>query len=93
MEMIGVNVQDEPTIQALCDMLGDSHKTQLWYSEYMGTLFESDRKLIGTRIQHAKLLILKRERELFADGTSSAEQRALNNALHALEALRVCLGL
>jgi len=91
--MMGVNIQVQPKIQNSSDRPAIDHKSQAWYIEYMGVLFESDRKLLGSRIQHARHLIIKRERELFSENTCPAEQRSLNNALHALEALRMCLGL
>jgi hypothetical protein len=59
----------------------------------MAALFEADRSRIGERIRSAERLIVSRERELFSEPVDLAERRALNNALHALHALRACLGL
>jgi hypothetical protein len=59
----------------------------------MAALFEADRSRIGERIRNAEQLIVARERELFSKPVEFAELRALNNALHALHALRACLGL
>lgn len=57
----------------------------------MAALFEVDRGQIEERIRTAEQLILSRERELLAARAELPEQRALNNALHALRALRACL--
>ncbi len=70
-----------------------AHQRQPWYFAYMAALFESDRKQIAARIHNAERLILKRESELLSQHTEFVEQRALNNALHALEALASCLRL
>jgi len=93
MGLMGPAIQFQPTIQANGEAPAISHKSQPWYNEYMAALFETDRKLIGERIKRARHLILNRERELFGGQADPAEQRSLNNALHALEALRMCLGL
>jgi len=68
------------------------HRSQPWYLAYMDALFESDRTLVGQRIKQAERMIVLRERELIASQLGSPEQRALANALHALRALRSCLG-
>ena len=67
------------------------YKSQPWYIAYMGALFESDHAEIGERIRYAEHLIVRRERELFNRLAEPAEQHALNNALHALRALSLCL--
>jgi hypothetical protein len=59
----------------------------------MAALFEADRSQMNVRVKEAERLILLRERELLADRCILAERSALNNALHALHALRSCLGL
>lgn len=69
-----------------------SHKSQPWYAAYMAALFEADRSKIRERIRHAELLIMQRERELFTTANDFGEHQALNGALHALRALRSCLG-
>ncbi len=68
------------------------HRLKPWYGAYMAALFEPDRRQIANRIRQAELLILKREQELFQQPHEHHEQRALNNALHALKALQSCLG-
>lgn len=70
-----------------------AYKSQPWYEAYMAALFESDREQIGETIRRAELMIVHRERELFAGALDAKEQRALNNALHALRALHGCLKL
>jgi hypothetical protein len=60
----------------------------------MAALFEADRSKIHDRICHAEQLIRQRERSLFTTPTNDfGEHQALNGALHALRALRSCLGL
>jgi hypothetical protein len=58
----------------------------------MAALFEVDRRRIGERITHAEHLVLLRERELLTGRPDPAEQNSLDRALHALHALRNCLG-
>jgi hypothetical protein len=70
-----------------------AYKSQPWYEAYMAALFESDRERIVESIRRAELLIVHRERELFAGPMDPKEQRALNNARHALRALHGCLRL
>ncbi len=70
-----------------------SHRSQPWYSEYMAALFETDRRLMAERIKRAERLVVAREREIHLGEPDPREQSALTNALHALHALRVCLGL
>jgi hypothetical protein len=70
-----------------------AYKSQPWYEAYMAALFESDRGKIGESIRRAELMIVRRERELFTGPLDPKEQRALNNALHALRALQGCLKL
>lgn len=75
----------------------DSHRSQPWYVAYRAALFERDRSRIGERIVRAERLIIYRERELYSlqnsfPENSFGEQRALDNALHALRALRSCFG-
>jgi hypothetical protein len=69
------------------------YKRQSWYGAYMAALFEADRTRIGESIRRAEFLILSRERELFSRPSDPMEERALNNALHALRALHGCLKL
>ena len=59
----------------------------------MAALFESDRALIAERIANAERMVLTREHELLKRETDALEKHALNSALHALRALRTCLGL
>ena len=67
------------------------HRQPAWYAAYMAALFESNRKQMRERISYAEQLILVRERELLVQANDLSEQRALNNALHALHALASCL--
>ena len=67
------------------------YRAQPWYGAYMAALFEADRSRIEERIRNAEQLIVHRERELFQAFSNPDERRALNNALHALEALWGCL--
>jgi|tagenome__1003787_1003787.scaffolds.fasta_scaffold19849748_1 hypothetical protein len=70
-----------------------AYRQQRWYAAYMEALFEADRKQMAERIHHARQLIFARERELFNQPGESQEQRALNNALHAMQALSSCFNL
>jgi hypothetical protein len=63
-----------------------------WRSKYTAALFEIDRRMLRLRIQEAERVMLLRERELFSNPTATVERNALNNALNALRALRVCMG-
>jgi len=69
------------------------YRRQPWYAAYMAALFEADRKQIRQRINCAEQLMVARERELLSQPSDFSEQRALNNALHALRALWSCLNL
>ena len=69
------------------------HRQHAWYAAYMAALFESNRKQIQERISYAEQLILVRERELVVPANDLTEQRALNHALHALQALASCFDL
>ena len=69
------------------------YRREPWYAAYMAALFEADRTQLRTRINHAEQLMLARERELLSESNDFTEQRALNNALHALRALWSCLNL
>ena len=67
------------------------YRSQPWYDAYMAALFEADRGQIEERIRTAEQLILARERQLLAARVEPAEQDALNNGLHSLRALHMCL--
>ena len=67
------------------------YRSQRWYAGYLAALFEIDRAQIVGRIREAELLILSRQRELQPGESDSGEQRALNNALHALRTWRTYL--
>ena len=67
------------------------YRSQPWYDAYMAALFESDRVQIEQKIRSAEQLILFRERELLGERDDLSEHRALNNALHALHALHMCM--
>ena len=90
---MGLNCADlqVPAFQAKTESAEIAHRQQPWYAAYMAALFEANRKQIRERINYAEQLILARERELLPEANDFAEQRALNNALHALRALASCL--
>lgn len=67
------------------------YRSQPWYEASMAALFESDRAQIEQKIRKATQLILFRERELLGERDDLSEHRALNNALHALQALQMCM--
>lgn len=64
-----------------------------WRDLYLKALFETERAQMHARIDEAERALIRRELELFAESNSKAEREALANALHALLALRTCLGL
>ncbi len=64
-----------------------------WRALYLAALFETDKNRLPVRINHAERALVQRERELFTASMAAAEKTAVNNALHALHALRMCLGL
>ena len=64
-----------------------------WRALYLAALFETDKNRLPVRIHHAERALVQRERELYAASTGAAEKTAVNNALHALHALRMCLEL
>jgi len=82
-----------PESQLSSGLTDAGYKSQPWYEAYMAALFESDRRQIGENIRRAELMIRNRERELFTGPLEPNEQRALNNARHALRALLGCLKL
>lgn len=93
---MGLNAGSEPLrpgTHIRTGVMEADYKSQPWYEAYMGALFESDRGQIGESIRRAELLILNRERELFACAFDPKEHHALNNAVHALRALHGCLKL
>lgn len=59
-----------------------------WKKAYLAAVFESDRKQIPRRVQHAKDKLSRRLRELWADGNVRCEEiGAIHDALHLLDAL------
>jgi len=64
-----------------------------WRDLYLQALFEPQRDRMHARITEAERALLRRERELFAESNARIEREALTNAIHALYALRACLGL
>jgi hypothetical protein len=64
-----------------------------WRQLYKAALFETDRKMIPSRIDEAQKAIVARARELFGSSTDTIEEdQALDDALYALRALQHCLG-
>jgi hypothetical protein len=79
--------------QAKPETVDIPYRRQPWYRAYMAALFEADRKQLRERINDAEQLMAARQRELLSQSDDFSEQRALNNALHALRALWSCLSL
>jgi len=92
MSMNHASTQGAPS-QAKAESVEIPHRRQPWYAAYMAALFEADRKRVRDRINYAEQLMVARERELLSQSSDFSEQRALNNALHALHALWSCLNL
>jgi hypothetical protein len=68
-------------------------QTYEWRALYLTALFETDKNRLPGRILRAERALIIREHELFACGGGTEEKTIVNNALHALSALRRCLGL
>ena len=81
-----------PAFQSEARQTELSHRQQPWYAAYMAALFEPSRDQMSARVRQAEQLIFARERELLGQQPGD-EERALNNALHALRALASCLNL
>ncbi|HXW89775.1 MAG TPA: hypothetical protein VEK33_04445 [Terriglobales bacterium] len=65
-----------------------------WRELYQAALFETDRQRLSRRIALAEQALIARGRELFFNADAHvAEQQAIENALNALHALEICLGL
>ena len=64
-----------------------------WRGAYQAAIFETDRSLSARKIRAAEILILQREQYLFCEGMAVEERQSLNQALHSLRALRMCLEL
>ena len=63
-----------------------------WHALYQAALFETDRKMIPTRIAEAEKAIYQRVRELFGGESDHLEEdQILDDALYALRALRNCV--
>ena len=63
-----------------------------WRESYVAALVEADKKKIPMRIADAERLIVNRAKELFsAEGDNIQEEEALDDALYALRALKICL--
>jgi hypothetical protein len=87
------NTTPNPTHQPQPAPVDIAYRQQRWYAAYMDALFEANRKQMAERIHSARQLMFARERELFGHEGESPELRALNNALHALQALSSCFNL
>jgi hypothetical protein len=63
-----------------------------WKESYVAALVEADKKRMPRRIADAECLIINRAKTLLsASGDNIQEQEALDDALYALRALKVCL--
>lgn len=63
-----------------------------WYATYIAALFEVDKTQIPGRIAEAERILAYREWQLFTSEADANERSAVIAALHALAALRSCLG-
>ena len=71
-----------------------SATVQNWRKFYLAALFETDRGKLPSRIAAAEYALLARARELLVTSEHrSGEGKAVDNGLHAIRALRDCLGL
>jgi hypothetical protein len=66
-------------------------KDSAWKGSYTAALFEEDSERAQTLIARAESEILERARLLWrTSGDNVNEMRALDNALHMLQALKAC---
>ena len=70
-----------------------AHGKEDWRSAYQAAIFETDRSLLARKIRAAEILILQREQYLFCGDMVVEERQSLNQALHSLRALHMCLEL
>jgi len=73
-----------------CDL---RYRSQPWYEAYMTALFESNDHQAVEKLKLAEKLMIDREREIYNQAAALAERSALDKALEALRALRLCLNL
>ncbi len=63
-----------------------------WRTLYTAALFESDTCKVQARIEAARIALITRSRELFANSSNDdVETEAIENAMYALQALENCL--
>jgi hypothetical protein len=91
MSSIDVGSHQPPHLEISACTSPINHRGQPWYSAYMAALFESDGNRLSERIREAEKLMVARERAIFGQNTMEDERGALDNAFHALRALRFCL--
>ena len=65
------------------------HRREAWYEAYMEALFEHDPARMSGAIRTATDLIARRQREFIVGRSTSFERRALKEALHTLDALKM----
>jgi len=65
---------------------------QNWRELHRAALFESDDRILPSRLAEAEKAFILRERELFQMSDDNVEEKeAVNDALYTLQALRSCL--
>jgi hypothetical protein len=64
-----------------------------WRELYLQALFETNKTKVAALIVDAERALLIREHELFSGPHDPAEREAVNAAIHALHALRSCMGM
>ena len=64
-----------------------------WRDLYLQALFETDKTKTTSLIAKAERALLTREHELFTTPHDRGEREAVNNALHALHALKSCMSI
>lgn len=71
---------------------GPTHH-QSWHDLYLQALFETNKSKLPRSIAEAERALLIREHELFTGRQDPIEREAVNAALHALQALKSCMGI
>ena len=77
---------------SLSTSLGSTHHLN-WRDLYLQALFETNKTKVAGLIAEAERALFLREHELFTGSHDPAERAAVNAAIHALHALKSCMGM
>lgn len=77
---------------SLSTSLGSTHHLN-WRDLYLQALFETNKTKVAGLIVEAERALFLREHELFSGPHDPVEREAVNAAIHALHALKNCMGI